>query len=254
MSAKVDGTLLQCSVASAQIFVVGSKTTLQIIGNKGLSGFSIMINDFKGVGTYQFSDQNLGIYAPGTSGLQDGYISNSTGTVKITSYTANQIIKGTFEFKGENMITSAQKNITEGQFSISLVPIKLPETNNSTNNLSAKIDGTVIGFTGEAISVVTPIGNTLSIITVNGEKRMILGVIGYKGAGTYDLASEGTGAYMKDQTPTGSFSAESGTLTISSDSGGRLKGTFSFKAPNEDYQIKTSVTVTEGTFDLPYKK
>lgn len=254
MSAKVDGTLLQCSVASAQIFVVGSKTTLQIIGNKGLSGFSIMINDFKGVGTYQFSDQNLGIYAPGTSGLQDGYISNSTGTVKITNYTANQIIKGTFEFKGENMITSAQKNITEGQFSISLVPIKLPETNNSTNNLSAKVDGTVIGFTGEAISVASPIGNTLSIITVNGEKRMILGVIGYKGAGTYDLASEGTGAYMKDQTPTGSFSAESGTLTISSDSGGRIKGTFSFKAPNEDYQIKTSVTVTEGTFDLPYKK
>ena len=253
MSGKIDGVLLQCTSASAQSFVLGAKTTLQIIGNKGNSGFSIMIDDFKGVGTYNVSDQNLATYLLGTAGLQDAYISSSTGSVKITSYTEN-LIKGVFEFKGQNILNSDTKNITEGQFTINLTPVKIPETNNGTNNLSAKIDGVTTGFTGEAISTATPLGNLLSIVTANGEKRIILSVIGYKGAGTYDLANEGTGGYMKDQTATGSFSAETGTLVITSDAGGKIKGTFSFKAPNEDYRIQTSVNVTDGTFDLPYSK
>ncbi|SER54902.1 DUF6252 family protein [Pedobacter rhizosphaerae] len=253
MSGKVDGVLLQCSSASAQTFVVGAKKTLQIIGNKGSSGFSIMIDDFKGAGTYNLSDQNLATYLLGTSGLQDAYLSSSSGSVKITSYTEKQI-KGVFEFKGQNIVSLNTKNITEGQFTINLVPVKIPETNSGTNNLSAKIDGVTTGFTGEGISTASPVGNLLSIVTANGEKRIILSVIGYKGAGTYDLANDGTGAYMKDQTATGSFSAETGTLVVSSDAGGKIKGTFSFKAPNEDYRIQTTVNVTDGTFDLPFSK
>lgn len=255
MSGKIDGVLLQCTFATAQTYVIGGKTTLQILGNKVTSGFSLVINDFKGVGTYTLSDSNIATYLPNTAGLQDAYLSNSNGTIKITSYLADKYIKGTFEFKGQNYVTSDTKTISEGQFSISLVPVKLPETNNSTNNLSAKVDGTTIGFAGEATLVTMPIiGNLLTIVTINGDKRMILSVIGYKGAGTYDLATDGIGTYMKDQSPTGSFSATSGTIVITSEAGGKLKGTFSFKAPNENTTINTSVTVTDGTFDLPFSK
>ncbi|MGN7986968.1 DUF6252 family protein [Pedobacter sp. 22226] len=255
MSGKVDGVLVQCTIANAQVYNVGGNISAQISGYKGTTAFTLIISNFKGVGTYSLSDNNLASYLTGTSFSQDTYIGSTAGSIKITSYLADKYIKGTFEFKGENLSTSTSKTITEGQFNISLVPVKLPETNNSTNNLSAKIDGVTIGFTGEAVTTNMPvIGNLLSIVTLNGEKRMALGVFGYKGVGTYDFSTDGSGTYMKDQTPTGSFSATSGTLVITSETGGRLKGTFSFKAPNENATINTSVTVTDGTFDLPFSK
>lgn len=255
MSGKIDGVLLECTYATAQTYVTGTKTSIQIIGNKGTTGFSLMIDDFKGVGTYKIPDNNIATYLSGTAGLSESYIGITTGTIKITNYTDQKIIEGTFEFKGENLANSTSKTITEGKFSISLVPIKLPETNNSTNNLNAKVDGIAIGFTGEAFLVnVPPVVNALSIVTINGDKRMVLGIIEYKGVGTYDLGIDGTAAYLKDQTSTGAFGAESGTLKITSDANNRLKGTFAFKAPNQDSSIKTSVTVTEGSFDLPLSK
>nr|WP_227256266.1 DUF6252 family protein [Pedobacter sp. MR2016-19] len=256
MSAKVDGTLVQCTLATAQVYDVDGQISVQISGNKGINtGFSLMISDFKGVGTYNLSDNNTATYLLDISGLQDAYIGDPSGTIKITSYLANKYIKGSFEFKGQSQSTSTSKTISEGQFMISLVPVKLPETNNSTNNLSAKVDGTTIGFTGEAISINTSIiGNILTIATTNGDKQMILSVTDYKGIGTYDLATEGIGSYMKDQTPTGSFTSTSGTLVITSEAGDKLKGTFSFNALNENTTINTSVTVTDGTFDLPFSK
>nr|WP_315420595.1 DUF6252 family protein [uncultured Pedobacter sp.] len=256
MSAKVDGTLVQCTLATAQVDDVDGQISVQISGNKGINtGFRLMISDFKGVGTYNLSDNNTATYLLDISGLQDAYIGDPSGTIKITSYLANKYIKGSFEFTGENQSTATSKNISAGQFMISLVPVKLPETNNSTNNLSAKVDGTTIGFTGEAISINTSIiGNILTIATINGDKQMILSVTDYKGIGTYDLATEGIGSYMKDQTPTGSFTSTSGTLVIASEAGDKLKGTFSFNAPNENTTINTSVTVTDGTFDLPFSK
>ncbi|TCD11116.1 hypothetical protein EZ449_06375 [Pedobacter frigidisoli] len=254
MSGKIDGVLLECTLATAQFYVVGTKTTLQILGNKGTSGFSLMINDFMGTGTYKVADNNMAIYLLGIAGLQDAYQGYEIGTIKITSYTENKIIKGTFEFTGKNYSTLVNKNITEGQFNISLVPQKLPETNSSTNNLTAKIDGTSTGFTGEAITANTPIGNLLTIVSVNGDKRVAISIIGYKGIGSYDIAKDGTGVYMKDQTATGSFYAETGALIITSEAGGKLKGTFNFKGPNQDSNIKNSVNVTDGVFDMPLSR
>ncbi|MFC3559636.1 DUF6252 family protein [Pedobacter jamesrossensis] len=255
MSAKIDGILLECTLATAQFYNIGTQTSVQISGIKEVSGFSLMINDFKGVGTYSVADNNIATYLSSNTGPSESYMANAIGMIKITSYTDQKIITGTFEFKGENVVTSAAKTISEGKFSINLVPIKLPETNNGTNNLTAKVDGVVMGFTGEAVLVnLPPIENVLSILTINGEKHMAFGIVGYKGVGTYNLETDGNGGYKKDQTPSGSFSSESGTLVITSDANNRIKGTFAFKAPNDDSSIKTSVNVTEGSFDLPFSK
>lgn len=254
MSGKVDGILLECTTSAAAFYPLGNKTTVQIIGSKELSGFSLTIDDFKGVGNYNVSVSNMAIYLKGINGLQDAYLGITNGTIKIISYTENKILTGTFEFKGENTNTSLEKTITEGKFSISLVPVKIPETNSTTNNLSAKVDGIATGFTGEAISANTPMGKVLSIVTVNGDKRMILATSIYKGVGTYTMPADADGVYMKDQTATGSFSSDSGTLKITSETSNRIKGTFSFTAKNEDTRINTAVTVTDGTFDLPLTK
>ena len=50
MSAKVDGALLQCTLATAQVYDVDEQISVQISGKKGTTtGFSLMISDFKGV-------------------------------------------------------------------------------------------------------------------------------------------------------------------------------------------------------------
>ncbi|MBO9673785.1 MAG: hypothetical protein J7577_10110 [Sphingobacteriaceae bacterium] len=254
MSGKVDGVLLKCTIATAQTYVIDGKTTLQLLGNKVTTGFSLVISDFKGVGTYTLSDSNIATYLPNNLGLQEAYLSTSDGTIKVTSYLAGQYIKGTFEFKGQNYATSATKTISEGQFNISLVPLKVPESNNSTNNLNAKVDGTAIGFTGEAVSINSPAGKLLTITTVNGDKRLAISINEYKGVGTYDLAKDGVGIYMKDQSQTGSFYADAGTLVITSEAGNKLKGTFFFSGANQNTTINTSVNITDGTFDLPLSK
>lgn len=254
MSGKIDGNLLQCTLASAQFYTLDKKTTIQIVGNKGLKGFGLTIDDFKGIGTYKVADHNIATYMEGTAGLQDAYYGTSAGTIKVTSYLADKYIKGTFEFKGENIAALASKTITDGQFSISLVPVKLPETNNSTNNLTVRVDGVSTGFTAEAVSMVLPVGNILTILGANGDKRVDISITGYKGVGTYNIANDGVGSYMKDQTATGSFYADSGTLIITSDTGNRLKGTFSFQGGNQDTRIKTSVELKDGTFNMPYTK
>lgn len=257
MSGKIDGVLLKCTLASAQTYTVGTETIIQISGSKGNVGFTLMINNFKGVGTYNIADGSIATYLEGTSGTQDAYMALSKGTIKITSYSADKLIKGTFEFDGENIVTSKTKNITEGQFTISLVPVKIPETTNSTNNLSAKIDGTLAGFTAQANLISTPAtGNVMTIIGLNGEKVMTLGILDYKGIGIYEFKKGlGQASYLQDKTPAGSFSdTETGKITITSATATTIKGTFEFVAPNQDSNIKTKKTITEGSFELKYAK
>ncbi|RLJ79955.1 DUF6252 family protein [Pedobacter alluvionis] len=127
MSAKVDGVLVQCTLATAQVNDEDGQISVRISGKKEINTvFSLIISDFKGAGTYNLSDNNKAIYLLDTSGSSD-YIGNTSGAIKITSYLAKQYIKGTFEFKGENILTSTSKTISEGQFMISLVTVKLPE-------------------------------------------------------------------------------------------------------------------------------
>jgi len=84
-----------------------------------------MIDDFKGVGTYNTSDSNMAIYLTNVSGTGT-FMSTAKGTIKVTSYAAENNITGTFEFEGENLATSVIKNITEGKFSINLAKVKAP--------------------------------------------------------------------------------------------------------------------------------
>lgn len=254
MSGKIDGILLECTFASAQFMDLGTKTTLQIIGNKGNDGFSLMIDDFKGIGTYNLATNNIAIYLLGVSGLQDAYMTDGTGSILITNYSANKLIEGTFQFKGQNITTSATKNITEGKFSISLVPVKIPDANNGTSNLNARVDGVQTGFNGEAVSGSSPLGKILTIIGVNGDKTLSISITSYNGVGTYDIAQDGNAIYTKDKGPDNSFYSESGKLVITSESNGKLKGTFWFKGPNQNGTLNTTVNITDGTFDLPFTK
>jgi hypothetical protein len=117
MSTKVNGNLVNCDLATAQFDQ--SSGTLQVIGIKGQEAFTFTFQNFKGVGTYNAADFTS--FANYTNGIADPLVNSffaDSGTIKITS-TANNFIKGTFEFNATNTVGDV-KTITEGVFTIKL--------------------------------------------------------------------------------------------------------------------------------------
>ncbi|RZL47863.1 MAG: hypothetical protein EOP00_10715 [Pedobacter sp.] len=257
MSAKVDGILVNCEFAYAQEYVnPDGKKDLQINGIKNPQAFTFTWQDFKGVGTYNAADlMSFANYTAGiTDPLVDGYFAES-GTIKITTYNTKVII-GTFEFKAANT-NGAVKTITEGQFVISLAPISAPTPGTTTTNITAKVDGAVVGFAGQAAYVKsTIIGNVMTIVGTNGVKAITIAIYNFKGSGTYEIDVDAQGGYNEDQSQTGSYATESGVKTgkliITSSTANTIKGTFEFTAPNMDTFLTTKKVITEGKFDLSY--
>lgn len=119
--------------------------------------------------------------------------------------------------------------------------------------MSAKVDGTFIAFTAQATLITaSPLGKTLTIIGKNGDKIMSIVIYDYKGAGTYTIDDLAQVSYNQDLTPTGSFMSSTGSVTVTNATSTTVTGSFTFIAPNQDSQINTSKTVTEGSFNLNY--
>lgn len=253
MSAKVDGVLIECEFAYAQQYTNSDGTKdIQIYGIKSAQSFILDFQNFKGVGTYNAADLiSSGTYVSGVNDpFNNGHYAES-GTIKVTTYDSKVII-GTFEFKAVNTIGEI-KNITEGQFVISLEPIPGPEPG-ETGNMNAKIDGTKISFTTEAVLMLnSPLGKSMSIIGSNGVKTMSLSIYDFKGVGTYPVPGSSQCFYNEDQSQTGSFYSEnSGKVVITSANGNKIKGTFEFEAPNQDQNLNTKRNITEGKFEVTY--
>lgn len=257
ISAKVDGVLVDCEFAYAQQYTnPDGKKDIQIYGIKSAQSFILDFQNFKGVGTYNAADLiSSGTYVSGVNDpFNNGHYAES-GTIKVTTYNSKVII-GTFEFKAVNTIGEI-KNVTEGQFVISLEPIPGPTPGTTTTNITAKVDGVATGFTGQAAYVKsTLIGNVMTIVGTNGVKAITIAIYDYKGNGTYEIDINAQGSYNEDQSQIGSFATESGVKTgkliITSSTSNTIKGTFEFTAPNMDSSLSTKKTITEGKFDLSY--
>jgi hypothetical protein len=259
MSAKVNGVLVQCNIAIAQIDPSGSSVILQINGLKDPEAFTLTFSDFKGTGSYNAADiVSMGSYVNGIANPFINAFNATSGDIKITSYVANKVIVGTFQYVAENSVGDI-KNITEGKFSISLAPIPGPSTSVDDKSLSAKVDGTLNTFTGQAnlLENAPIVGTTMTIIGINGVKNISVGIFDFKGVGDYILdptKNQFQGDYSEDQSPSGSFSSESGKVTVTSYTATNIKGTFQFVAPNENMNFSTKKTITEGKFDVNYTK
>ncbi|WP_316803845.1 DUF6252 family protein [Pedobacter nototheniae] len=119
--------------------------------------------------------------------------------------------------------------------------------------MSAKVDGTYTAFTAQATLITgSPLGKTLTIIGKNGDKIITVAIYDFKGAGVYSIDDLAQASYNQDLTPSGSFMSSTGSVIVTSSTGTNIKGTFTFVAPNEDSQINTTKTVTEGSFNLAY--
>ncbi|SFN92520.1 hypothetical protein SAMN04487989_106123 [Bizionia echini] len=130
ITAKIDGNSFQSLeiTSTASQVTAGPNTTVTLQGNSSTQGFSIIINAFDGVGTYEITDSNVFIVAsyiePNVSNPSATQTWNApyqdsgvVGEIKV-SEDSDTNIKGTFSFQCKNANDDSVKNITEGTFNL----------------------------------------------------------------------------------------------------------------------------------------
>ena len=182
-----------------------------------------------------------------------------TAEVTITVIdTQNEVVSGTFKFTGarfEDPTNPENFNIetlafTNGSFTN--IPYSADVESPSDNSFFAKLDGNdfiptnIMGYTAmNKISIVGRRGTVENIgITVPDDIT----------PGTYSLNifGDNVGIYILDSSPSGTFGADSGSVTISAHdvANGQITGTFHFTASM--FGNTNTHTITEGSFDIGY--
>jgi hypothetical protein len=245
MKAKVGGVLVECStVVGAVMPISGAETVLQISGFKGNESLTLMLNDYKGIGTYDLVD-NIGSYIGNILDPNTAYFAE-TGTVRIIEAT-DKYAKGVFEFQSING-NGEKKTITEGQFMVKLETTAIPTDPSSSNSkINVKLDGTQTTFDGQIVII-----GATNIIGINGTKTFTLGFFDFNGVGTYDVVeaiNKGVKiSYIPDLNS--SYEAISGKIKVTASTSERIVGTFEgvLKLKNST----TTIQVTAGSFDVLY--
>ncbi len=237
-----------------QAIISGNFIEISAINAKGES-FGIMIEG-AAVGTYA-ANINILAYTPAGSeygywSINDDNPSEDTGSVTITSInTEAKTISGTFHFKGYWSDADNPKTpitFTNGVFK-DIPYITEAET---ADTFSAKVGGTnfidtdiftsLIGSgTTEFIAIGAEDANSNSI-SVNVKSNLIPGTYQITGNIATDVV-QASYTTLSDI----NFKAVSGTVTITSITNERVKGTFNFTTNGA-----TPFVITEGAFDVEY--
>lgn len=251
---KADFSGSNWNTTTAQAVVSGNLITISAVKPNG-EGFGFLI-EANAPGTYP-ANTNLLAFTP--AGSEFGYWSTNfdnpeenTGSITITSInTANNTISGTFNFKGywsDTDVTSILPvQFTNGVFQN--VPYITQDQTGDT--FFAKVNGTE--FADVDILTITTDINGQEFISVgaqdNNLNAMTVSVKSSLNPGTYNI----TGNTATDQVQAiydfndTNYNAVSGSVTITSKSATRIKGTFNFITNGA-----TPFTVTEGAFDVEY--
>lgn len=235
-----------------QAIVSGHFIEISAMNSKGES-FAIMIEG-AAVGTYA---ANVNIVAYNPAGTEYGFWSvndddptEDTGSVTITSInTETKTISGTFHFKGywsDPDTPRAAINFTNGVFTIPYITQE-----ETTDVFTAKVAGTNFVAT-DIFTSVAGVGST-EFIAIGAEdansNSISVSVKSNLTAGTYPittntLSDNVQGSY---EDANGEYKAISGSVTITSITADRVKGTFKFTTNGT-----TPFNITEGTFDVEY--
>lgn len=231
-----------------------SGNTIKLEANKGTSdddfAFLLVGNT---TGTYP-ANENLVIYSPagtdfGYDGINLDNPEENTGSVTVTSIDViNKTISGYFSYKGYwsnefQVPLPAPINFTNGIFQ------NIPYTTESPtqDTFYAKVNGTE--FVDTDINVIA-INGVLGVAGTNaGGNSITVGVKESLGVGSYTM----TGNILTDVVQVrydvgATYYATSGTVTITSKTATRIKGTFTASVTNGTNTFQ----ITEGQFDVAY--
>lgn len=128
--------------------------------------------------------------------------------------------------------------------------------NNNTGNgtMTAKVDGANFNANLAVQALIT--SGVCSFAGTGGDGQINVAIPSYTGPGTYAIGgtSFATATYALTASPFTAYSASavigSGTITITSDTGGYLEGTFSFSAVNNTGGTLVTKNITDGSFRI----
>lgn len=229
---------------------------LAIVGVMSATGEAVTmtIDDFA-VKTY--NEAFMG-YLPGTA-TADGYLNlnpetgQNNGKVVITKVDkVNNTISGTFSFTGWRIdleMNLSSLVFTNGVFEN--VPITGLPQNPGTGNqefFKAKVNGVEKTF-GTIMPMSTEGKLMLSAMNVASQETMSINMPENITAGTYSLEMFTDYFATYSSFEGASAASDAGTLKITSNTGGWIKGTFSFTGTNMD---DNPMTITNGEFSVEY--
>lgn len=232
----------------------------------------------------------LGITAPGTyplgtsGGVVGGIaslneasavwqtpVSGDAGSITVSTLTPTRIA-GTFQFVAEAAGAGATgtRTVTNGQFDLPLTrPANLPPMAESdTGSMTATIGGTL--WRGASGGGGAPTNQTLFVIFTGTTRTVAITVAPYSGPGTYNLAAPNTFHRITVNAGTGVNSPccwggrtglvggqavllDTGTITITSATATRIRGTFSGTlAPGVTGTATSNLVITSGSFSYGF--
>lgn len=241
-----------------------NNANIAITGIKGTNGQAVSILiDGNTVGNYPGSKVLLD-YTPSADSEYsysnvDFATGQESGTVSITSIdTVNKTISGTFSFVG--WWGDADLNLPSIAFTNGVFQ-NVPYTGStgggpvtSDEYFKARVDGQDNTYEGADLVVALADGGSGETISINAyapDHTLVISAASDIIPGTYQFASGfGSNARATFISATDvSFPVTGGTLTITSNTNGFLKGTFSFTVSNDGGE---SHTVTNGDFNIEY--
>lgn len=242
------------NATEAQALVGGNFISINAVKADG-STFAFLV-EAASAGTYP-ANTNILAYTPAAS--EYGYWSvnfenesENTGSITISNIdTVHKTISGTFSFKGywsDTTVTSILPvQFTNGVFT-NVPYITQAET---TNNFFAKVDGTEfvdVDIMAATIDISGQEYISLAADTASGDD-MTISVRSNLATGTYNI----TGDIAADKVQTictlggTEYHGMSGSITITSKTADRIKGTFHYVTDGSPTK-----NVTEGSFDVMY--
>jgi hypothetical protein len=251
---KADFSGATWSATTAQAVISGNFITISGVKANG-EGFGFLV-EANTTGTYP-ANTNLLAYTP--AGSEYGYWGTNfdnpdenTGSITISNInTTNNTLSGTFSFKGYWSDTSVT-SILPVQFTNGIFQnIPFITQDQTGDTFFAKVGGTE--FVDVDILTTTITVGSQEFISIGAQNAalnsMTVSVKSSLGTGTYPITGNATtdgvqAIYDFNDT---NYNASSGSITISSKTATRIKGTFNFVTNGTP-----PFTITEGAFDVEY--
>lgn len=235
------GEIFQLTVPSNEVGTYTWDTT-----NTDETGFALAYVAASGGQAYISGPDDEGDFA----GLD--YVDTAILTISAIN-TVNKTISGTFQFTGGSFTESGDlqtKVFTNGVFTNISYEADTPAPTNNT--FTAKLDGSNYVATNVFAAQMS---GRVSIVGRRGTiENISLSVPENATPGTYevDMFGDYISTYVANNTGTGSFAPDSGSITITSHNTetNRIKGTFHFTASS--FFSPQTHSITDGTFDVGY--
>lgn len=258
-AATIDGASWSATDAKAVANAGGIFTLTGVEPGSGI-GVSMTLYHIGAPATYALGVGNMipggmGTVVAGSSGWMTP-LSGSAGTVTISAVSPTRIV-GTFAFTappvpGQGAVGT--RAVTAGRFDL---PVTGPATLVVAANAGSTLSGTLAGqaFNASSIASIAPTAGVFSFAGSNIAQTLNILISDYTGVGTYALGS-GVSRHIRltnATAPTGTWggtnATSSGTVTITSVTASRVKGTLTATLQPAPGFTGAPVSVT-ATFDL----